>query len=138
MRMLFIGCTVVRGEPQQQQAPNECTCLCESQDLFGKLTMCVFSSPMKCSLQTPVLFISLCIVYSNIGHRAHKSPPMLCQDSAICMHRFNRQHPLPINVFSPARSLSLPLSARLCPFGNALTDPCSGRALKTNYVVFFK
>lgn len=51
------------------------------------------------------------------------------------MHRFNRQHPLPINVFSPALSLSLLLSARLCPPSpNTLTDPCIRWALKTNYV----
>lgn len=49
------------------------------------------------------------------------------------MHRFNRQHPLPINVFSPALSQSPLICPALSP-GNTLTDPCIRWALKNNYV----
>ena len=59
-------------------------------------------------------FISLCIVYSNIGHRAHKSSPcsaktapFVCTvltDSILCLL-----------TSSPLLSLSLLLSAQLYP-----------------------
>lgn len=107
--------------------PCSSTCFCKSQDLFGELTTRVFPSLMNSGP-----FISLCIVYSNIEHRAHKSSPCSAKTaSSICMHRFNRQHPLPINV-SP--SLSPFLSV---PPKNTFTDPCIPPARKNNGLSFF-
>lgn len=60
------------------------------------------------------LFISLCIVYSNIGHRAHKSSPCSAKTAPFVCTVLTDSILCPLTS-SPQLSLSLPLSAELCP-----------------------
>lgn len=83
-------------------------------------------------------FISLCIVYSNIGHRAHKSSPCSAKTAPFVCTVLTDSILCPLTS-SPQLSLSLPLICPALSPGNTLTDPCVRWALKTNYVfVFFK
>lgn len=59
-------------------------------------------------------FISLCIVYSNIGHRAHKSSPCSAKTAPFVCTVLTDSILCPLTS-SPQLSLSLLLSAQLCP-----------------------
>lgn len=59
-------------------------------------------------------FISLRIVYSNIGHRAHKSSPCSAKTAPFVCTVLTDSILCPLTS-SPQLSLSLLLSAQLCP-----------------------
>lgn len=100
--------------------------LLQKSAVVGKLTVCVFSPVYEVQSANSTLFISLCIVYSNIGHRAHKSSPgcaktapFVCTvltDSILCpltsSPQLSLSLPLPLCLSLP---LCLLLSAPLCP-----------------------
>lgn len=82
-------------------------------------------------------FISLCIVYSNIGHRAHKSSPCSAKTAPFVCTVLTDSILCPLTS-SPQLS-PLPQPPLICPAlspWNTLTGPCVRRALETNYVLF--
>lgn len=108
--------------------------LLQKSAVVGKLTVCVFSPVYEVQSANSTLFISLCIVYSNIGHRAHKSSPgcaktapFVCTvltDSILCPLTSSPQLSLSP---SPSVSLSPSLSPLICSSlspGNTWNDPC--------------
>lgn len=82
-------------------------------------------------------FISLCIVYSNIGHRAHKSSPCSAKTAPFVCTVLTDSILCPLT--SPPQLSPLPQPPLICPAlspWNTLTGPCVRRALETNYVLF--
>lgn len=82
-------------------------------------------------------FISLCIVYSNIGHRAHKSSPCSAKTAPFVCTVLTDSILCPLT--SSLQLSPLPQPPLICPAlspWNTLTGPCVRRALETNYVLF--
>lgn len=125
----------IKQAPKLILRVNNARAACKSQDLFGEIDSVRLFLTYEVQSANSSPFISLCIVYSNIGHRAHKSSswllpktaPFVCTvltDSILC----------PLTSSPSSLSQSLLLSARLCPLANTLNWSLFVELWKNNYV----